>query len=72
MSDILSSDLVAGLERASIVLGAVRCQRCPAVRSAIPHDMKFSDNVLKLFCPCGAVTLLEAELIEWEPVEEAP
>ena len=66
--EAISSSIVAGFERVSIVVGAVGFPRCPSARSAIPSDIKISDDVIELLCACGAMALLAVELLE--PVED--
>ena len=66
--EAIFNSIVAGFERVGIVLGAVRCPRCPSARSAIPSDIKISDDLIELICACGATALMAIELLE--PIED--
>lgn len=69
--EIISSDIIRGLERVSVALG-LRCPACSG-RPLLPHDVARDEDTVTLTCPTCLTTVFSAEfIVEVEDEEEAP
>jgi hypothetical protein len=66
--ETISSDLIRGFERVSVVLGL----RCPACRGRplLPFDTSRDEDTITVTCPTCATVVFLAEMIVDEPDEE--